>query len=509
VPWRRRLELGAILALAFAYAFLVQPSGDNQKSHYALVQALAHGQPYIDEYVRDPALTTVDSTRFDGHVYAAKAPGLAFFSLPAYVALKAAGVETGGDPERILWALHLWGSVLPALVLLLLVRWLADRFEQGLGIAAAVTLGGASLVLPFATVYFAHVLSATLGFAAYVVLRRERDGPERPGLVAAAGLLAGLALTVEYPLGLAGVALFLYALVSENRLRRAAAYAIGAIAGALPALVFNWWAFGSPTHFPYEGWTAGDGTAPYPGVFGLTYPDFHILLALLLAPAGLASLAVGALGAVVLYRRGARADGALMLGLPLGYLLYNAASVEPFGGASPGPRYLIAAMPFLAAGLGPAYRLIGGAALGLAVAAGAFLVAATITSPLAAWDLHVVDRLRTHGFVRSVLDFAGIGGGYADLPFLVAVAFAAAVAFTAVRPYLERRDLAAFAVSSLAWAVIGSQSHRLVEHGPSWRVDAALLLVTGVAAAALAWVYGVLPGSPARRRGDGGLLTEP
>ena len=256
----RRLELVAIAALAFAFAYLVQPAGDNQKAHYALLRALADGKPHIDEYVRDERLATVDATRFEGHVYAAKAPGLAFFSLPFSALLRGVGVDPDGNPERVLWALHLWAAGVPAVVLLLLVRWVGNRFEPGLGIAAAVALGGATLVLPFANLYFSHILAATLGFGAFALLLRERDGPSSPALVGAAGLLAGLGVAVEYPLGLAGVALFLYAVArSDGRVRRAVAFAAGAVVGALPALAFNWWAFGSPTRFPYVGWTAGQG----------------------------------------------------------------------------------------------------------------------------------------------------------------------------------------------------------------------------------------------------------
>ena len=484
-----RLQLAAIAALVFAYAFLVQPSGDNQKAHYALVRALADGVPYVDAYVRDPQLATIDATRFEGHVYAAKAPGLALFSLPAFAVLDAAGVDTDGDPERILWALHLWGSVLPAAVLLLLVRWVGDRFEPGLGIAATVVLGAGTLVLPFATLYFSHVLAATLGFAGFALLLRERDGPPRTAPLVVAGLLVGLGVSVEYPLGLAGLALLAYAVTRGDRLRRALAFGAGAVAGALPALAFNQWAFGSPFRFPYEGWTTGKGAKPLPGIFGLTLPDVHTTLALLFAPAGLASLAAGAAGAVFLYRRGQRAEGALLLGLPVAYLLYNASFVEPFGGASPGPRYLVPALPFLAAGLAPAFRRIPGAALGLAVATGAFLAAATITSPLAAWDSQVVHRLRTGGYVRSVLDFAGIGGGAADLPFLLALAFAGWVGFAAVRPYLRRADVPAFALSLGGWALIASQSRRLLDDGPSYVTDAALLAVALGVGAAIAWVY--------------------
>jgi hypothetical protein len=484
----RGLQLAAIAALAFAYVFLLQPTGDNQKAHYTLVQALADGVPYIDESARDPDLATIDSTRFEGHVYAAKAPGLALFSLPVFAVLKAAGVDTDGDTERILWALHLWASALPAVVLLLLVRWVGDRFEPGLGIAAAVVLGGATLVLPFSTLFFSHVLAAMLAFAAFAVLLRERHGPPRAGLTFAGGLLVGLGISVEYPLGLAALALLAYVLTRPERLRRGLAFVAGTTIGALPALVFNQWAFGSPFRFPYEGWTAGQGAKPLPGIFGLTLPDVHTLLALLLAPAGLASLVCGAVGAIFLYVRGSRAEGLLLLGLPVAFLLYNASFIEPFGGASPGPRYLIPALPFLAAGLAPSFRRIPGAALGLAVATGAFLAAATITSPLAAWDSQVIHRLRTGGYVRSVLDFAGIGGGAADVPFLLALAFAAVVGFLAIRPFLRRVDLPAFVLALSGWALIASQSKRILVDS-SYAIDAALLAVALAAAGAIVWIY--------------------
>jgi hypothetical protein len=484
----RRLELVAILALVFAYVFLVQPSGDNQKAHLALVRALADGVPYVDEQVRSAELASVDTTRFEGHLYAAKAPGLAFFTLPFYAALDAAGADLDGEPSRFLWALHLWGAVLPAVALLLLVRWVGDLFEPGLGIAAAVVLGGATLVLPFATLYFSHVLAATLGFAAFALLLRERRGPPSVTTVALAGLVAGLGVTVEYPLGLGALALFAYAISRGDRLSRALAFGAGAVVGALPALAFNQWAFGSPFRFPYEGWTVGEGAKPLPGIFGLTFPDVHALLALLFAPAGLASLSAGVVGAFLLARRGRRAECAVLVGLPVAYLLYNASFVEPFGGASPGPRYLVPALPFLAAGLAPAFRRIPGAALGLAVATGTFLAAATITSPLAAWDGDVLHRLRTGGYVRSVLDFVGVGGGVADLPFLLALGVAAAIGFAAVRPYLRRPDAAAFVLALGGWTLIASQSHRLLNDPSTWTYATALLIAPAVAGA-IAWVY--------------------
>lgn len=155
-------------------------------------------------------------------------------------------------------------------MLLLLVRDLANRLEPGLGIASAIALGGATLLLPFANLYFSRVLAATLAFGAYALLHRERHGTPDLRRVALAGLLLGLGLVVEYPVGLAGAVLFVYAIARNDKLRRAFAFGVPAILGALPALAFNQWAFGSPFHFPYEGWTLGPDTKSYPGLFGLT-----------------------------------------------------------------------------------------------------------------------------------------------------------------------------------------------------------------------------------------------
>jgi hypothetical protein len=54
----RGLQLAAIAALAFAYVFYCTDRRQ-QKAHYALVQALADGVPYIDASARDPDLATI------------------------------------------------------------------------------------------------------------------------------------------------------------------------------------------------------------------------------------------------------------------------------------------------------------------------------------------------------------------------------------------------------------------------------------------------------------------
>ena len=49
----------------------------------------------------------------------------------------------------MIYLIGLWGNVLPGLLLLLLVWRVAERFEPGYGVAAAVVLGLGTMVLPF------------------------------------------------------------------------------------------------------------------------------------------------------------------------------------------------------------------------------------------------------------------------------------------------------------------------------------------------------------------------
>ena len=79
-------------------------------------------------------------------------------------------------------------------------------------------------------------------------------------------------------MGLVGVVLFFYALAREApRLPRAAAYAAAAFAGAIPALAFNVWAFGSPLEFAYGSAVEVSGVTGHDslglnddGLFGIT-----------------------------------------------------------------------------------------------------------------------------------------------------------------------------------------------------------------------------------------------
>src|SRR2546422_5728204 len=291
----RRRGLVAIVAVVIGYAVVMQALGWAQTSYYALVRSLSHGTAHIDAYHWESR----DESYYRGHFYSVKAPGLPFMTLPLYKVLRAvdaesasrwaarnahrhhsfrwyrAGVPTGlygndfararrvraqiEEETPMVWALGLLGVVAPAALLLLLVRAAAERVEPGFGTIAAITLGLGTLIMPFATLFFSHILSAMLGFAAFAVLWREREGPPRLALVAGAGLLAGLAVTSEYPLAIAGAIVGVYAISRGSVLRRGLAYAGGVALGVAPLLAYNFWAFGSITHFSYTGAVSAQG----------------------------------------------------------------------------------------------------------------------------------------------------------------------------------------------------------------------------------------------------------
>jgi hypothetical protein len=487
--------------LALACAVVVQDSGPNQAAHHALVRSLASGKAEID------SSETIDASYVDGRYYAAKAPGLAMFALPWYGTLRAFGLQdaplsTGAGYRNRVWELNLFGAVLPMLALLLLMVVAAERVVPGYGLPAAVLLGAGTLLLPFSTLFFDHLLSAALGFAAFVVLLLARERDASAWWLVAAGLLAGLAVVVEFPLGIVAAVLGLYALTWVRPIGRVWAYAAGVLTGIVPLLAYNTWAFGSPTTLGYTNalkQPAGPGApvvgANESGFYGVGLPDARAALSLLVSEKGVlivTPLAIAAvLGLPLLWRLRRRAETAVCAAIPLLFLTYNAAYYLPFGGQSPGPRFLVPALPFLVVPLALVLRVRPLVVVGVGLASIGVMALATLTGPLTGVEYGIgtwLGRLERSEFVETLGGRVGFESAWAGVVvFLLLLAFACTIALARLPlRATTRTDWLLLAGALGAWLLVVRVAPELVpadeEHGT---LEGALaVLVLGLTLAA-------------------------
>ena len=363
----------------------------------------------------------------------------------------------------MVYLVGLWGNVLPGVLLLLLLWRVADRFEPGYGVAAAVVLGLGTMVLPLSTLLFSHVFTAFLGFAAFALMLRERDGPPRPLLLALAGLAMGYAVTSEYPLFFVAAVLGLYLLSRRDALtpllvaRRAGAYILGGLVGIVPLLLYNHYAFHSWTHLAYS-----DVPRQQKGFFGIGAPSLKVLSTLLFDSRGLLTISpvllMGAIGTVLLYRRGKRAEALTIAGVCLCYVGYNSGYYLPFGGGFMGPRFLTTMLPFLAFPVAIAFKRYPGPTIALAGISIATTVLATITHPLVGYENETVvwARYLGEGFFQPTIATAyGLGRGWGGIwPFLLAAGGGlVAAAWATPRLRLSGATLAAGVLAALAWGL--------------------------------------------------------
>jgi len=506
-PVKRATVLAAVAlgAIGCAYVLPMQSVGCAQTAHYAAERAFASGRPTIDRWASE----TCDSVRVGGHVYAAKGPLMDLWAAPWYLALRSVGAvpsnPNAGDrypaamtgiPLRAIWQMGLWAVVLPSLLLLVLVRRTVERYEPGLGTACAAILGLGTLLLPFSTLLFAHALAALLLFASFVLLLDGGSGPVRIG---AAGILAGLAVSTDVPLAVPATVLGVYAAARSPHLRRLVSFGAGGVIGLIPLLAFDWWAFGSPFHLPYSG-QPGQGAAggwAQEGFFGLGTPNPRMAVELFLSQRGLFVLTpvtvAGVAGIVLLWRRGLRAEAALIGAMSVAVVLWDSGRLHydfALGGWVPGPRFLIPLLPFLCFALAPVLRRAPATVGVLSLVSVGAMAVATAAEPLIGNDdtRSWFTRLAHGNFAATVLSLAGIGHGWlAILPFFAFVLVGAGAAIAATPPLpVGRRDLLVAATALVAWILIEHGAPELLRVDRAvhkdWGVAAAILLV-----AALVW----------------------
>ncbi len=337
------------LLLLLCYGYFRQVPAWNEYSRYDLVRAIVDDRSVqIDRYHEN----TGDKAFYNGHYYSDKMPGSALLGVPVYALLRGINTMIGDhalDPAQIMYMLTFAIAGVPTIVTaLLLLQLLRAITDEAWALTIAITYALGTIAFPFATMYFGHAASTSLLFASFYLLWGSRDDAHG-SRVMLAGLAAGWAVLTEIPVVLGVAVLFVYCV--SQRPRRALPFIVGGLPALIVLLGYNWLAFDHPLRLGYQ-YTTNFAEQNSRGIVSIVLPDWSTTVDLLLAPRGLLRLspwlAFAPCGLWALRRPRLRPEIAVCAAIVVAFLAYNSGALNPFGGWTPGPRYLVPALPFAA-----------------------------------------------------------------------------------------------------------------------------------------------------------------
>lgn len=346
IEWRRpRHETVLLVFVALGALLVVHPPGAQDTSRICVTRSIVHGSLSATSCLAGNG----DRAEFGGRFYTDKAPGVSFLAIPAAQIVRLGPPPWRHDGDLRLWAVRLATGGIALLVCALLLGRVAEGIAPGWGGATLVTFSVGTLAASLAVDNFDEVPAAALGFGAFLLAWRRRPGW--------AGIVAGLALVVEYQAALIAVLVGLYAALAGGR--ALGRYAAGLVPGVALLGLYDQVAFGSPFHLSYRYVSKQFAVQQAGGFFGIHAPSWHAARLVLVGNRGLFVIApvllLAAAGLVLLWRRGARAESLLCGAVSVAFLVLELGYYDPYGGDSPGPRFFIPALPFLALGLAPAF----------------------------------------------------------------------------------------------------------------------------------------------------------
>jgi hypothetical protein len=355
VPFLRRN--GWLVAIVVAYFYVVPyfpRVGANELPRIYLVKSIVEDHTFTIEQNVARYGWTPDRAEWNHHSYSNKAPGSSFLVAPVYAAVHAVAGDLG--MPAVTWLSRVVSGVIPSLLFLWLLWGFLERFtpEPEVRRLVLVTYAFGSMALTYSLLFYSHQLSAICVGAAWILAADFADGRRRTWAIAAAGFLAGAAPLVDYEAAFAVPPIAAYIIYRLRKGPLVRPLAIAAAAAAVPIailLAYHTACFDSPLRTGYAASTTYASDHAH-GLLGMTYPKAGAFWGSFFAPDnGLLPLAPWVLlaipGGIFLWRRGARAEVAMIATIAAIFVYFISSIVFWRAGWQVGPRYLTALLPFL------------------------------------------------------------------------------------------------------------------------------------------------------------------
>lgn len=412
-----------ILITVFGCLFHTNPIGNafNRLSlSYAVVN---NGSINIDPY----ASTTVDEAYYNGHYYTSQAIGASIPAAGVLVVYRAITGDKNPNPSNhvpLYLITLLVVSVPSALAAMLLLRYFVNF--SGDTVTALVPIAAlwfGSLIFPYSSLFYSYMPALLLCLAAFIIIENCADtGVFSLQQLTAIGLLISFGVFTSYDTALVAGPLIIYLFILLKRKAGFVFFILGALPALFMQLAYNQLCFGSPFSFgpmnvSNPEWAAGIRDTSY----FLHLPRIASLYKLLIMPGrGLLWISPFLLfcipGFVHMFRATEhRRRASLCLGVAALFLYFNSHFPDPSGGVSPGPRYIITALPFLLIPIFFAYRAAGAGGKTLFVALALFSIikmsVISITDPHVPHDVQnpffsfALPMLQNNITVWSTLEF--------------------------------------------------------------------------------------------------------